>query len=106
MTGELGGAAAGLALLERPELAAGLDDGVAEALRARQRRPRPRLDEGLALAAAGASAMIDISDGLAGDAEHIAEASQALARSGRRRGSRSKREWPMSPLRRASIRSN
>jgi thiamine-monophosphate kinase len=77
VTGELGGAAAGLALLEREP-----DDGpehtAADVLRARQLDPTPRLAAGQALAAAGATAMIDISDGLAGDAHHVAEASDAL----------------------------
>lgn len=75
VTGELGGAAAGLALLELPELARGLPGGVADRLRRSQLEPEPRLDAGRALAAAGATAMIDISDGLGGDARHLAAAS-------------------------------
>jgi thiamine-monophosphate kinase len=75
VTGKLGGAAAGLLLLERPELADGLADGVVEKLRARQLEPEPRLVPGRALAASGATAMIDISDGLGGDAGHLARAS-------------------------------
>jgi thiamine-monophosphate kinase len=76
VTGELGAAAAGLALLERPELGADLDDAAAAALRARQLEPSPRLGAGLALAGGGAAAMIDLSDGLAGDAGHVARASR------------------------------
>ncbi len=75
LTGELGGAAAGLLLLERPELARAVGEARAEAMRARQMEPEPRLAAGRALAACGASAMIDISDGLAGDARHLASAS-------------------------------
>jgi thiamine-monophosphate kinase len=75
VTGELGGAAAGLLLLDRPELGAGLGAGVAEALRDRQLEPAPRLAAGRALATGGATAMIDLSDGLGGDADHVASAS-------------------------------
>ena len=72
VTGELGGAAAGLLLLEDPSLER--EDG----LLACQLDPTPRLAAGQALATAGATAMIDISDGIAGDAGHVAVASGAL----------------------------
>jgi thiamine-monophosphate kinase len=75
VTGELGGAAAGLLVLERPELASVVEAEVADDLRRRQLEPHPRLAAGRALAVAGASAMIDLSDGLGGDAGHLAAAS-------------------------------
>ena len=72
VTGTLGGAGAGLALLEQPARADSLAEPVADALRERYARPEPRLAEGLALSALGARAMIDLSDGLATDARHLA----------------------------------
>lgn len=74
LSGEIGGAAAGRLLLEDPALAAAVPEPTAEALRVRQLDPTPRLRSGAALAGAGARAMIDLSDGLAGDAAHIAAA--------------------------------
>jgi thiamine-monophosphate kinase len=70
VTGELGGAAAALRLIEGA--GAGLPDDLSFGLRERQLDPQPRLVEGLALAASGATAMIDLSDGLGADAGHIA----------------------------------
>jgi thiamine-monophosphate kinase len=75
VTGELGGAAAGLLQLQRRDLAGDLAEDLAEGLRRRQLEPSPRLAAGQALAASGATAMIDLSDGLGGDARHVASAS-------------------------------
>ncbi len=75
LTGEIGAAAAGRLLLDDPSLARSVPEDTAAHLRARQLDPTPRLRSGLALARAGARAMIDLSDGLAGDAAHLAGAS-------------------------------
>jgi thiamine-monophosphate kinase len=71
VTGRLGAAAATLAALER---GIAPPPGAAAAV-ARARWPMPRLAEGRALAGAGARAMIDLSDGIATDAAHLARAS-------------------------------
>jgi thiamine-monophosphate kinase len=67
VTGELGGSGAGLRSLEE-----GRTDGPHVE---RHRRPRPLIAAGLALAGAGVTAMIDVSDGVATDAGHIARES-------------------------------
>jgi len=73
LTGELGGAAAGL--LAARGRTPGLPDRMGVDLARRQLEPTPRLEAGRALAEAGATAMIDISDGLGADARHLAAAS-------------------------------
>jgi thiamine-monophosphate kinase len=75
VSGPLGAAAAGLALLSSGDPAAATLLARFPGLAAAHRRPQPALAMGLALARAGATAMIDVSDGLAGDALHLAEAS-------------------------------
>jgi thiamine-monophosphate kinase len=80
VTGTLGAAAAALALQEAPEGVLEAAGGAGATVLARAREPRPRLKEGRALAAAGASAMIDLSDGLATDAAHLGRASGACVR--------------------------
>ena len=73
LTGALGGP--GVALRA-------FDDGVEPPTWARDRfaAPEPRLLAGQAFAAAGAHAMLDISDGLAADARHLAAASRVSLR--------------------------
>lgn len=67
VTGELGGAAGGVIALDRQVDAPELIE--------RQRRPRALVEEGRYAATAGATAMIDLSDGLAMDLGHIVAAS-------------------------------
>jgi thiamine-monophosphate kinase len=83
VTGELGGAAGGLiALKNKPSggLRSGWDVGEdfessLNKLAARQLRPAARLTESRALAAVELTAMIDVSDGLLADLEHVLDAS-------------------------------
>ena len=77
VTGPLGASAAGLRLLRDSSLSPGMpgrDELVAAHL-----RPRPMVDDGMHLAEAGATAMIDISDGLLLDADRVARASGLVA---------------------------
>jgi thiamine-monophosphate kinase len=69
VTGPLGSSAAGLALLRAGRGAEAPDLVLAHA------RPRARLAEGKAARTAGATAMIDVSDGLARDVRHLADES-------------------------------
>jgi thiamine-monophosphate kinase len=83
LTGEVGGAAAGLELLDNPPAGfafEGATDGASaepamKALVGRQLEPMPRLGAGRALAGTGAGGMIDVSDGLGSDGGQIAERS-------------------------------
>lgn len=72
VAGTLGRAAAGLALLQsgNRDAISAYDDLVNV-----QRRPNPPIQAGVAAANAGATAMLDLSDGLARDAARIAKAS-------------------------------
>lgn len=84
VTGPLGGSAAGLRILRerRGEGAAGPRAAFEPRLRAEEavlveahRRPRARIEEGAGARRSGASAMIDVSDGLGADLRHLADAS-------------------------------
>jgi thiamine-monophosphate kinase len=76
VTGTLGAGGAALAVLEgRARRTAEV-----EHLLARTRAPMPRLLEGRALAGAGVHAMIDVSDGIATDAAHLARSSGVRVR--------------------------
>ncbi|MCB0827303.1 MAG: thiamine-phosphate kinase [Solirubrobacterales bacterium] len=76
VTGRIGGARAGLWLLEHGERRpAGIDQTAWRELADRQLAPEPQVEAGAALGRAGASAMIDVSDGLVADLGHLARAS-------------------------------
>lgn len=79
VTGRLGAARAGLWLLENPALPVTpeLPPEVRAGLISRQLEAEPRIAAGAALARAGATAMVDLSDGLVADLGHIAAASSA-----------------------------
>lgn len=71
VTGNLGDSGCGLKII----LEGSGRDADAEKLIARHYLPMPRVKEGMEIAAAGASAMMDISDGIGSDLRHIIESS-------------------------------
>jgi thiamine-monophosphate kinase len=75
VTGSLGGAGAGLLMIQGRAAGARLAPGIREALSSRQLTPQPLLEAGRALRGLGVSALIDVSDGLGTDLGHIARTS-------------------------------
>lgn len=81
VTGPLGGAAAGLQLLQRGARIETARDEETLSLLLRQLRPNPQLDvAGYLRSNSIATAMIDISDGLSSDLKHLIDASSVGAR--------------------------
>jgi thiamine-monophosphate kinase len=77
VTGELGGAAAGMETLTRQ---LEFDTGAMNALRNAFLHPQPRITEGQLLVQYGVRTAIDISDGLVADLTHICQQSRVDAR--------------------------
>jgi thiamine-monophosphate kinase len=75
VTGSLGASAGGLRIAGDPGARSALSTEWGRDLLATHERPHARVGEGQTLAAAGATAMLDISDGLAVDAGHLARRS-------------------------------
>lgn len=75
VTGWPGESAAGMSLLRARGRTRTLSTADARRLTRRHLDPTPRVHEGAALAAGGATAMVDVSDGLAADLLHLCDAS-------------------------------
>lgn len=75
VTGTLGGAGAGLLLLDGRADGADINDRERQAMVNRQLLPEPRLAAGRALRGSGVSSLIDLSDGLGADLGHVADSS-------------------------------
>jgi thiamine-monophosphate kinase len=97
VSGTFGDSALGLAL-RKGEIGSGLDTADRDYLLDRYRLPQPRVALGQKLVGI-ASAMIDVSDGLAADLGHLCTASQLA-------GSVQAAKIPLSPACRAVVRSN
>ncbi len=82
VTGPLGASSAGLAVLRSASRKGLADRSQASSLSLAHRRPTARVEEGRAARESGATAMIDVSDGLGADLDHLGRSSQVGVRVG------------------------